>query len=271
MMRLLARALVLIVVIIAISALAKWLQDGERIAQASALGWHQLPRNATHTVPNPMTYRDTAIVQVLSAPTFGWRGYVAIHPWLIYKRAGQTDYTRFEVIGWGRTHVVRRNHAGADSLWYGATPEVLVAHQGPEAQVMIDDIERAIANYPYAQSYKSYPGPNSNTFMAHIGREVPELNLDLPPTAIGKDYQPWEHPFTTPPSGRGVQLSLGGFFGLILSTQEGIELNLFGVAMGLDFNCPALRLPFIGRVGINGTWTDRYCLPEVLNRNTTGG
>lgn len=270
-MRLLARALVLIVVIIAISALAKWLQDGERIAQASALGWHQLPRNATHTVPNPVTYRDTAIVQVLSAPTFGWRGYVAIHPWLIYKRAGQTDYTRFEVIGWGRTHVVRRNHAGADSLWYGATPEVLVAHQGPEAQVMIDDIERAIANYPYAQSYKSYPGPNSNTFMAHIGREVPELNLDLPPTAIGKDYQPWQHPITSPPSGRGIQLSLGGFFGLILSTQEGLELNLFGVAMGLDLNCPALRLPFIGRVGINGTWTDRYCLPEGLNRNATGG
>jgi hypothetical protein len=263
--------LVLIVVIIAISALAKWLQDGERIAQASALGWHQLPRNATHTVPNPVTYRDTAIVQVLSAPTFGWRGYVAIHPWLIYKRAGQTDYTRFEVIGWGRTHVVRRNHAGADSLWYGATPEVLVAHQGPEAQVMIDDIERAIANYPYAQSYKSYPGPNSNTFMAHIGREVPELNLDLPPTAIGKDYQPWQHPITSPPSGRGIQLSLGGFFGLILSTQEGLELNLFGVAMGLDLNCPALRLPFIGRVGINGTWTDRYCLPEGLNRNATGG
>lgn len=270
-MRLLARALLLIVVIIAISALAKWLQDGERIAQASALGWHQLPRNATHTVPNPVTYRDTAIVQVLGAPTFGWRGYVAIHPWLIYKRAGQTEYTRFEVIGWGRTNVVRRNHAGADSLWYGARPEVLVAHQGPEAQVMIDDIERAIATYPYAQSYKSYPGPNSNTFMAHIGREVPELNLDLPPTAIGKDYQPWQHPITTPPSGRGIQLSLGGFFGLILSTQEGLELNLFGVVMGLDLNCPALRLPFIGRVGINGTWTDRYCLPEGLKRNATGG
>jgi len=269
-MRLLARALLLIVVIIASSGLAKWLQDGERIAQARALGWHQLPRDATDIVPDPVTYRDTAIVQVLGAPTFGWRGYVAIHPWLIYKRAGQTEYTRFEVIGWGRHNVVRRNHAGADSRWYGAQPEVLVAHQGPEAQAMIDNIESAIATYPYAQSYQSYPGPNSNTFMAHIGREVTELNLDLPPTAIGKDYQPWQYPITTP-SGRGIQLSLGGFLGLILSTQEGIELNLFGAAMGIDFNCPALRLPFVGRVGINGTWTDQYCLPEGLNRNTAGG
>lgn len=271
MIRILARALLLIVVIIALSALAKWLQEGERIAQASALGWHQLPRNATDILPDPVIARDAAIVQVLGAPTYGWRGYVAIHPWLIYKRAGQTEYTRFEVIGWGRTHVVRRNHAGADSLWYGAPPAVLVAHQGPAAQAMIDKIENAIASYPYAQSYKSYPGPNSNTFIAHIGRQVPELNLDLPPTAIGKDYQPWQSPITTPPSGRGIQLSLGGFFGLILSTQEGIELNLLGVAMGLDFNCPALRLPFIGRVGINGTWAEQYCLPERLNPNTARG
>lgn len=271
MIRILARALLLIVVIIVLSALAKWLQEGERIAQASALGWHQLPRNATDILPDPVIARDAAIVQVLGAPTYGWRGYVAIHPWLIYKRAGQTEYTRFEVIGWGRTHVVRRNHAGADSLWYGAPPTVLVAHQGPAAQAMIDKIENAIASYPYAQSYKSYPGPNSNTFIAHIGRQVPELNLDLPPTAIGKDYQPWQSPITTPPSGRGIQLSLGGFFGLILSTQEGIELNLLGVAMGLDFNCPALRLPFIGRVGINGTWAEQYCLPERLNPNTARG
>ena len=69
----------------------------------------------------------------------------------------------------------------------------------------------------------------------------------------------------------GIQLSLGGFFGLIISTQEGLELNLFGVAMGLDLNCPALRLPFIGRVGINGTWAEQYCLPERLNPKTARG
>lgn len=270
-MRRLARVLVLLFVTIVFSATAKWQQDGSRITQAITLGWHQLPRHATHSLPDPVSHRDTAIVKVLSAPAFGWRGYVAIHPWLIYKRAGQTEYNRFEVIGWGRVNVVRRNHAAADALWYGAAPEVLVAHQGPAAQAMIDKIENAIATYPYAQSYQSYPGPNSNTFIAHIGRKVPELNLDLPPTAIGKDYQPWQHPITAPPSGRGIQLSLGGFVGLILSPREGIELNLFGAALGLDFNCPALRLPFLGRVGINGTWTEQYCLPERFNPNTARG
>lgn len=270
-MKTLAQSLFFVLVIIAISAATKWLHDGERIAQASALGWHQLPGHASHVVPDPVRHRDTAIVKVLTAPTYGWRGYVAIHPWLVYKRAGQSDYTRFEVIGWGRSNVVRRNHAAADALWYGATPIVLLAHQGPKAQSMIDAIEIAIASYPYPQTYQSYPGPNSNTFIAHIGREVPELGLDLPPTAIGKDYRPWPNLIGIPPSGQGLQLSIGGLFGFILSPEEGVELNLFGAGLGIDFNCPALRLPFLGRVGINGNWTDQRCLPEFLNSKTVGG
>ena len=42
---------------------------------------------------------------------------------------------------------------------------------------MIGEIEAAIRSYPYADTYRSYPGPNSNTFLAHIGREVPALKL----------------------------------------------------------------------------------------------
>ena len=42
--------------------------------------------------------------------------------------------------------------------------------------------------YPYANTYSLWPGPNSNTFTAWIARAVPELETDLPATAIGKDY-----------------------------------------------------------------------------------
>ena len=38
---------------------------------------------------------------------------------------------------------------------------------------MIGRIKAAIKSYPFADSYRAYPGPNSNTFLAHIGREVP--------------------------------------------------------------------------------------------------
>ena len=116
---------------------------------------------------------------------------------------------------------------------------------------MIDAIEAAIESYPYAQTYSSYPGPNSNTFLAHIGREVPALKLDLPANAIGKDYRPIHSPIGLSPSGSGVQFSLLGLFGISLGFQEGIELNILGLNFGIDFNSPGLRLPFIGRLGMD--------------------
>jgi hypothetical protein len=42
--------------------------------------------------------------------------------------------------------------------------------------------------YPWPTEYKAFPGPNSNTFVAWIGRQVPELGLDLPFSAIGSGY-----------------------------------------------------------------------------------
>jgi len=248
------------VLIILLSAAIKWAQDGARITEARTLGWHQLPRTSSNLVPDGSSVKDVAIVKVLAAPAYGWRGYFAVHPWIIYKAAGVDQYTRHEVIGWSRRDVVRRNHAAPDSLWYGAKPQVLVSHIGPTAALLIPRIEAAIATYPYAQHYRSFPGPNSNTFLAHIGREVPALELDLPPTAIGKDYREWLTPVGKPPSGQGLQVSLGGLLGGILSLEEGIEISILGLSVGIDLNCPAFRLPFIGRLAMNGTVTEKTCL-----------
>lgn len=257
-MRTLGRTLLMLLAIVLSAAAIKWWQDGDRIAHAQTLGWYQLPRDATNLLPDPQTTSE-AIVGVLAAPTYGWRGYFAVHPWIVYKRAGDDAYTRFEVIGWSRSNVVRRNHARADGQWYGASPTLLVFKRGPDAESLIPAIEQAIASYPYPQSYRSYPGPNSNTFVAHIGRAVPALGLDLPPTAIGKDYRPLTSPLGAPPSGTGVQLSFEGLLGVIASPQEGLELNLLGLGIGVDFNCPALRLPFVGRLGFDGTIAQNKC------------
>lgn len=244
--------------VIGLSAALKWWLDGARIAHAQTLGWYQLSGAETRLLPDAETTNE-AIVAVLAAPTYGWRGYFAVHPWIVYKRAGESAYTRYEVIGWRRTDVVRQNHALPDSQWYGAKPEILVAHRGERAAAMIPAIESAIQSYPYPGYYRSYPGPNSNTFLAHIGRQVPTLNLDLPPTAIGKDYRPWSSPLGLSPSGQGVQLSIEGLFGGMISIQEGIELNVLGLGMGIDLNCPALRLPFVGRLGLDGTLVSTGC------------
>ena len=110
----------------------------------------------------------------------------------------------------------------------GRTPELLVDRRGEGVDALIAKVEKAVADYPFADRYRSFPGPNSNTFTAHIGRAVPELGLDLPANAIGKDYRSWTAPLAVAPSGRGMQVSLLGLAGIIVSPVEGLELNLLG-------------------------------------------
>lgn len=213
--------------------------------------WITAPRHSAGIAPDPVRLADTAIVQVYAAPTYGWRGLFAVHPWIIFKRSGETTFTRYDVIGWRGSDVVQRNYALPDGLWYGATPTLLADHCGSDVDAMIDEIEAAIASYPYAHSYHAYPGPNSNTFLAHIGREVPALKLDLPANAIGKDYRPLDRPLGRSSSGSGVQASLLGLLGLNVGWREGIEINVLGLNLGIDLNRPGLRLPFIGRLGMD--------------------
>lgn len=261
MIRWIARFLLAFVALVAVSAAIKWVIDGERIAQASSLGWYQLPRDSARILPEEPVGEPEAVVMVLAAPTYGWRGYFAVHPWIIYKRQGEIEYQRYEVIRWGGGNsVVRRNRTVPDGMWFGSMPTVLASVQGPDAEKLIGPIESAIESYPYHHIYRTFPGPNSNTFLAHIGREVPALGLDLPPTAIGKDYRSLDEVIGRPPSGQGIQLSILGLFGAILSTQEGLELNLFGASVGIDVNCPAIRLPFVGRLGMNGSLQNGGCL-----------
>lgn len=228
-----------------------WAQSPRTEAVPSGQGWWSQRSDSAGVAPDPVRWRATAIVQVYAAPTYGWRGLVAVHPWIIFKSAGETQYRRYEVVSWGSDNVVRLNRSVPDGFWYGAMPQLLADHRGSEAQAMIPQIEAAIKSYPWPTTYRAWPGPNSNTFIAHIGREVPALKLDLPANAIGKDYRTLLNPVGLSPSGTGVQLSLLGALGVTLAVEEGLEVNLLGLNLGVDLNPPALRLPFIGRLGFD--------------------
>ena len=91
-----------------------------------------------------------------------------------------------------------------------------------------------------------WPGPNSNTFTAWIGRAVPELEIDLPATAIGKDYLGGAF-YAAAPSGSGFQVSLGGLLGVAASAVDGLELNVLGLNFGVSAN--GIKLPIVGRIG----------------------
>ncbi|PWC11113.1 DUF3750 domain-containing protein [Brenneria roseae subsp. americana] len=226
-----------------------WAHSARSEGASGGQNWWSSRRDSAGVAPNPVQFRDIAIVQVYAAPTYGWRGLVAVHPWIILKHAGESQYRRYEVVRWGSDNVVRRNYANPDGFWYGSMPKLLVTHRGAEAEAMIPRIEAAIESYPWPHTYRAWPGPNSNTFLAHIGREVPELKLDLPANAIGKDYRTITHLIGLPPSGKGVQISLLGVLGVTVGVEEGIEANILGMNIGVDVNPPALRLPFIGRLG----------------------
>ncbi len=213
--------------------------------------WRTASRESAGIAPDPEEVAE-AVVQVYGARAFSWRGAFAVHTWIAAKRHRAAGYRVYEVIGWrawhGTSPVVVRGGT-PDSYWYGAKPELYVDLRGPQVEAIIDKIEAAVAAYPYADSYRTWPGPNSNTFTAYVGRLVPELRLDLPPTAIGKDYLGPTTIAARSPSGTGYQLSLLGVAGVLVGLEEGLEINLLGLSLGLDPLDLALRLPGVGRLG----------------------
>ena len=83
-----------------------------------------------------------------------------------------------------------------------------------------------------------------------MGRQVPELALDLPSTAIGKDFLTNGSIVESAPSGTGAQVSLYGLLGVTVARQEGLELNVLALNFGIDLLRPAIKLPGIGRIGM---------------------
>jgi len=213
--------------------------------------WWQARRDPSGQAPDPATTPD-AVLQIYAARTVGWRGILGVHTWIAVKPSGAGAYTRYEVMGWGVNRgapALRVNRTGPDNHWFGRRPALLVDLRGEGVDELIARVEAAVLAYPYPASYRTWPGPNSNTFTAFVARRVPELRLDLPPTAIGKDYLPGGVPVGLSPSGTGIQLSLFGLAGVLLGWEEGVEVNLLGLTFGLDLNRPALKLPGVGRLG----------------------
>jgi hypothetical protein len=218
---------------------------------AMAQDWRKASRASIGMAPDPQTTRE-AVIQVYAARAARWRGTFGVHSWISVKPTNAEEYTVYEVVGWrayrGGSALAISNRI-PDGRWFGNAPDLLAEARGNGVDNMIMRLDDAAQRYPYANDYRIWPGPNSNTFVAHVLRAVPELKTDLPPTAIGKDFIPGPGLFAEAPSGTGYQVSLFGLLGVLIGIEEGLEINLLGLTFGIDPASLAIKLPLIGRVG----------------------
>jgi hypothetical protein len=152
--------------------------------------WRTASREPAGIAPDPATTGEPVLL-VYGAPTFGWRGWFAIHTWIAAKRTGEPSYTVYEVVGWrlyGGLPALRIEKDYPDRYWYGERPRLLKEHRGKGVDELIEKVDRAARAYPWPDTYDAFPGPNSNTFTAWVAKQVPELGLDLPWRAIGSGY-----------------------------------------------------------------------------------
>jgi hypothetical protein len=204
--------------------------------------------HAAGFAPDPVKTRE-AVAQVYGARTLGVKGLFGVHTWIAVKPSNAVTWTVYEVIGWrlrwSDTAVVVRERQ-PDAPWFGSPVELYADKRGPGVDALIERIDDAARNYPYARTYTLWPGPNSNTFVAWVARSVPELEVDLPATAVGKDFIGTSL-VARAPSGSGYQLSLGGLLGVTASRVDGFEINLLGLNFGVSGS--GVKLPLVGRIG----------------------
>ncbi len=241
--RRLAAAFLIIYLLPALASAGWWyMQDRPQ-------SWRDADWSSAGVLPEAAESTEAAIY-VFSATTGGMKGAVASHAWIVTKAEGASTYDRYDKVGWGKP--IRKNGYPADARWYSNEPRLVVSVTGTEANRLIPKIEAAIARYPYASpgGYRIWPGPNSNTFVAHVLRSVPELGVVLPPDAVGRDYLPKGKLFQIDADGRDLHATLYGLAGISAGVRSGLELHFFGLVAGFDFANPGIKIPALGRIGI---------------------
>jgi hypothetical protein len=154
----------------------------------------------------------------------------------------------------GHIHVFRPRE---DRATIGSRDHLVAEVRGERAARAVAWIREHAPAYRYRHRYVACPGPNSNTFVATLIRDCPDLAVDLPPTAVGKDFAGWLRIGGTTTK-TGVQVTTP-VLGAQVGIEEGVEIQLLGSCLiGVDFLPPAIKLAFVGRVGFPETARQRH-------------
>jgi hypothetical protein len=184
-----------------------------------------------------------------------WYTRFARHYWIDAKLGSEDRWRRFEVESersGARCEPITARTARSDWRWSHESVRLCAAIEGERARCIAERLEELTTRLApgYANGYRAWPGPNSNTIVRELADELPELRFAFEHNAVGKDHASWfDAGWTT--SGTGVRadtLPLGAALGL----REGVELHLLQLTFGISLWPPRLELPFLPEL----PWSD---------------
>lgn len=183
---------------------------------------------------------------------------LAHHSWFMLKKGSELDWAILEVIttkAFTEDYVVsHRPVSGKTARRLERWDREVHLHTvvtGEDAERMIPELEELAAEYEDSRNYRGWAGPNSNTFVDYLGRHVSGLRFELHHNAVGKNYAPLLRACLTS-TGMGVEFDTY-LFGVQLGIEEGFEFHFLNLTFGVDFFPPALKLPFLPRLGFQET------------------
>ena len=210
----------------------------------------RVPRDAEH------------VVLIKSARLPGKFGPViaqAHHAWFELK--GEGGWEIVEVLASAPvqfTKVLRRERIDferdvLDGTRWRHPVQLLQVLEGRQAKRVARMIRGLADAYEDPAFYWAWPGPNSNTFVERVVRRCPELEVELHHNAIAKDWALLRVGPSATRSGVEVETPI---LGLQLGLEEGLELHVLQMTFGVDLWPPALKLPFLPRLGFpqHGAW-----------------
>lgn len=204
------------------------------------------------TRPSTLAEESGALVMVKEArlpSSEAWYVRFATHGWFDIRPGPGETWLRVEVLtptSGVRIRPIRAEAALSDTRWEDRPVRVRGILRGDQAAAAAKVLLEEARAYP-DEHYRSIPGPNSNTFVAALTGKVPHLRTTAHHNAVGKDYL-FPIGFATTPSKTGARVDTP-WLGVALGLQEGIELHLAGLHLGVALWPPRLRLPFLPEIG----------------------
>lgn len=169
----------------------------------------------------------------------------ATHTFMDYRENVDSPWMRIEIFNpkSGIVHKEITTLAAHSRKRWDERVRILSQSDGRSNPHFVSDIRSFAASYDDSV-YKSYPGPNSNTFMEKLIRDVDGVSAILDHNAVGKEKGYYAGKTA---GGTGLELQTPAL-GMAIGLKEGVEVSALGLSGGVSFYPPSIRIPFLPKV-----------------------